>query len=167
MVTDVVGFPAGGGLELGWASRPPFPYPIPTTSTVHPVLSLCSILLLSVRAQMRRATYVATAEDFVFKARDLQNGRERAGPGRILVSVSPMKTSLIALGWLRDFVLVLLLVAGNHIRHGAPLTGIVIMVCAAIIFAERFLWSWHLSDIAETECSDTASSPRVLPRDRL
>lgn len=78
-----------------------------------------------------------------------------------------MKTSLIALGWLRDFVLVLLLVAGNHIRHVAPLAGIVIMVCAAIIFAERFLWSWHLSDITETGSSEGTRYPRARPRDRL
>jgi hypothetical protein len=60
-----------------------------------------------------------------------------------------MKTSLIALGWLRDFVLVLLVVAGNQVRHSAPLKGIIIMLCAAIIFAERFLWSWHLSGVAK------------------
>jgi len=59
-----------------------------------------------------------------------------------------MKRSLIALGWLRDFVLILLVVAGNQVRHSAPLKGIVIMLCAVVIFAERFLWSWHLSEVA-------------------
>ena len=61
-----------------------------------------------------------------------------------------MKTSLMVLGWLRDFVLILLVVAGNQVRHTAPLKGIMIMLCAGIIFAERFLWSWHLSEVAET-----------------
>jgi len=61
-----------------------------------------------------------------------------------------MKTSLMVLGWLRDFVLILLVVAGNQVRHAAPVKGIVILFCAGIIFAERFLWSWHLSEVAES-----------------
>jgi hypothetical protein len=61
-----------------------------------------------------------------------------------------MKTCLIALGWLRDFVLILLVVAGNQVRHSAPLKGTIIMLGALVIFAERFLWSWHLSEVAET-----------------
>jgi hypothetical protein len=61
-----------------------------------------------------------------------------------------MKTSLIALAWLRDFVLILLVVAGNQVRHNSPLKGIIIMLCAVVIFAERFLWSWHLSEVADT-----------------
>ena len=60
-----------------------------------------------------------------------------------------MKRSLMALGWLRDIVLVLLLVAGNSIRHKSPFVGIAIMVSAAIIFAERVLWSWMLIDLRE------------------
>jgi len=60
-----------------------------------------------------------------------------------------MKTSLSVLGWLRDFGLILLVVAGNQVRHTAPLKGIVILLCAVIIFAERFLWSWHLSEVAD------------------
>jgi hypothetical protein len=62
-----------------------------------------------------------------------------------------MKRSLITLGWLRDIVLVLLLVAGNSIRHNSPLVGIAIMVSAAIIFAERFVWSWMLFDLRELQ----------------
>jgi len=62
-----------------------------------------------------------------------------------------MKRSLIFLGWLRDIVLVLLLVAGNSIRHSSPLVGITIMVSAAIIFAERFVWSWLLLDLKDLQ----------------
>jgi hypothetical protein len=57
--------------------------------------------------------------------------------------------SLIALGWLRDIVLVLLFCAGNHIRHSSPLIGFTIMASALVIFAERFVWSWHLCDLRD------------------
>jgi hypothetical protein len=59
-----------------------------------------------------------------------------------------MKTSLRTLGWLRDFVLVLLVVAGNDIRHTFPVAGFIVMASAAIIFIERFLWSWHILDVS-------------------
>ena len=46
-----------------------------------------------------------------------------------------MIRSLIAMGWLRDLGLVLLLIAGNSVRHGEPALGITIMVAAiSIIF---------------------------------
>ena len=67
-----------------------------------------------------------------------------------------MVTSLIALGWLRDIVLVLLLCAGNHLRHSSPAIGLAIMAAAVLIFAERFLWAWHLCDLRDR---DVASSP--------
>ena len=60
-----------------------------------------------------------------------------------------MVKSLIALGWLRDIVLVLLFCAGNHVRHTAPLIGFTVMAGALVIFAERFVWSWHLCDLRE------------------
>ena len=53
------------------------------------------------------------------------------------------------LGWLRDIALVFLLVAGNHIRHDSPAVGIAIMVCAGVVFVERFFWSWLLSDLRD------------------
>jgi hypothetical protein len=59
--------------------------------------------------------------------------------------------SLIALGWLRDLALVLLLVAGNHLRHATPAIGFTIMAGALLIFAERFVWSWHLCDLREKQ----------------
>ena len=62
-----------------------------------------------------------------------------------------MKTSLMALGWLRDLVLVLLVLAGNHIRHTSPVVGFIVMASAVVIFAERFLWSWHLFDLTDMD----------------
>ncbi len=62
-----------------------------------------------------------------------------------------MAKALIVFGWLRDFVVVLLFLAGNHVRHTSPLIGIVIMIAAAVVLAERFLWSWYLSEINEPE----------------
>ena len=62
-----------------------------------------------------------------------------------------MRGSLIALGWLRDVGLVLLLMAGNQIRHDSPVVGITIMGAAAVIFAERFVWSWALCDLREAQ----------------
>jgi hypothetical protein len=64
--------------------------------------------------------------------------------------------SLIALGWLRDIVLVLLFCAGNHIRHTSPAVGLTIMVGTLVIFAERFVWSWHLCDLRD---KNAPSSP--------
>jgi len=57
--------------------------------------------------------------------------------------------SLITLGWLRDVALVILVCAGNHVRHSSPAIGLAIMASAALIFAERFVWSWHLCDLRE------------------
>ena len=64
-----------------------------------------------------------------------------------------MVKSLITLGWLRDIVLVLLLCAGNHLRHSSPVLGLTIIVGALLIFAERFLWAWHLCNLREKQAS--------------
>ena len=62
-----------------------------------------------------------------------------------------MVKSLVALGWLRDIVLIVLLCAGNHVRHSSPAIGYAIMGSALLIFAERFVWAWHLCDLREKE----------------
>ncbi len=66
-----------------------------------------------------------------------------------------MIRSLIALGWLRDLVLVVLACAGNHIRHTSPLIGVTILLGTALIFVERFVWSWHLCDLRDRESAST------------
>ena len=68
-----------------------------------------------------------------------------------------MVKSLIALGWLRDIVLVLLFCAGNHLRHSTPLIGLTIMAGALVIFAERFVWSWHLCDLRAKQAESSRS----------
>jgi hypothetical protein len=65
--------------------------------------------------------------------------------------------SLIALGWLRDIALVLLFCAGNHLRHSTPAIGLTIMAGALVIFAERFVWSWHLCDLREKQTESSQS----------
>ena len=67
-----------------------------------------------------------------------------------------MIKSLIALGWLRDIVLVLLFCAGNHLRHTSTTIGFTIMASSLLIFAERFLWSWHLCDLREKQAAPHA-----------
>jgi hypothetical protein len=64
--------------------------------------------------------------------------------------------SLIALGWMRDVVLILLLCAGNHLRHTSPAIGFAIIAAALLIFAERFLWAWHLCDLRDKHVASSA-----------
>lgn len=60
-----------------------------------------------------------------------------------------MVKSLVALGWARDFVLILLFLAGNYVRHISATAGITIIVGTGVILAERFLWSWYLCDLKD------------------
>ena len=58
-----------------------------------------------------------------------------------------MVKSLAAFGWLRDLMIVLLLIAGNHVRQSSPTVGLLIMFGALVVFLERFLWHWYLSGL--------------------
>ena len=60
-----------------------------------------------------------------------------------------MAKSLVAFGWLRDFVIILLLLVGNYVRHMSLVAGITIIISAAVVLAERFLWSWYLCDLKD------------------
>jgi hypothetical protein len=62
-----------------------------------------------------------------------------------------MVKSLVAFGWLRDFVIVLLLLVGNDLRHSSPLVATVVLLSAVVVFLERFLWSWYLCDLRDQE----------------
>jgi len=60
-----------------------------------------------------------------------------------------MVRALATLGWLRDIGIVLLFLTGNQIRHSAFALGLAIQFCAVVVFAERFLWSWHLFNLRD------------------
>jgi len=60
-----------------------------------------------------------------------------------------MLRALATLGWLRDIGIVLLFLSGNQIRHSSFAVGLSIQLAAVVVFAERFLWSWHLYDLRE------------------
>ena len=60
-----------------------------------------------------------------------------------------MVKSLAAFGWLRDLMIVLLLIAGNHVRQSSPTVGLLIMFGAVVVFLERFLWHWYLSGLKD------------------
>ncbi|HKT46235.1 MAG TPA: hypothetical protein VJP87_01805 [Candidatus Acidoferrales bacterium] len=68
-----------------------------------------------------------------------------------------MTKVLLALGWLRDLVIVFLVIAGWHLRHESPAVGLSVIAAAAVIFAERFLWSWHLCALRDAPPSSEAA----------
>ena len=65
------------------------------------------------------------------------------------IGVFSVIRSLVTLGWLRDLALVLLACAGNGLRHTSPRIGFAILAASVVIFAERFLWSWHLCNLRD------------------
>jgi hypothetical protein len=62
-----------------------------------------------------------------------------------------MVKSLVAFGWLRDLVIVVLLFAGNHVRQNSAGIGMLIMAGAGVVFIERFLWSWYVCGLKEQQ----------------
>ena len=63
----------------------------------------------------------------------------------------------MALGWLRDLVIVVLVVAGIDVHRNSPAVGSTMILSAAVIFAERFLWTWHLYDLRDSEKESLSS----------
>ncbi len=62
-----------------------------------------------------------------------------------------MIKTITAFAWLRDLAIVLLFVAGIDLRTSLPHVAVLLMACAAVIFVERALWSWYLSDLQEQQ----------------
>ncbi|HXZ79228.1 MAG TPA: hypothetical protein VEG30_04805 [Terriglobales bacterium] len=62
-----------------------------------------------------------------------------------------MVRSLVAFGWLRDLVIVVLVLAGNFIRHTSPWVGTTVIAGAVVVFVERFLWNWYLFDLEKQQ----------------
>jgi hypothetical protein len=88
-----------------------------------------------------------------------------AGRGEAAILVLELEAALlvkalITLGWMRDVVLILLLCAGNHLRHTSPAIGFAIIGAALLIFAERFVWAWHLCDLRDKHAASASSAPR-------
>jgi uncharacterized protein YidB (DUF937 family) len=106
---------------------------------VWPLLALLGVVLLGLWIWGRSGTAKQAAFDV--------GEQVRLRP--LIQRTESMVRSLVAFGWLRDFVIVLLLLAGNHVRQTSPGVGLVIMLGAAVVFLERFLWSWYLSGLKE------------------
>lgn len=62
-----------------------------------------------------------------------------------------MRESIRTLAWLRDLVIVLLIIAGLDLLHSTPRLAILLLLSAAIIFLERALWTWYLLDLRDNE----------------
>ena len=62
-----------------------------------------------------------------------------------------MRSSIRTLAWLRDLVIVLLIVAGVGELHSAMRLGILLIGSGVVIFAERFLWSWYLLGLRDEQ----------------
>jgi hypothetical protein len=62
-----------------------------------------------------------------------------------------MRSSIRTLAWLRDLVIVLLLIAGVDELRSSMLLGILLIASGVVIFAERFLWSWYLLGLRDDQ----------------
>ena len=62
-----------------------------------------------------------------------------------------MRSSIRTLAWLRDLVIVLLLIAGVDELRSATILGILLIASGVVIFAERFLWSWYLLGLRDDQ----------------
>jgi len=62
-----------------------------------------------------------------------------------------MRHSIRTFAWLRDVVIVLLVIAGFDLRHTMPRIAILLIVSAAVVFIERALWSWYLLNLHDEQ----------------
>ena len=62
-----------------------------------------------------------------------------------------MRHSIRTFAWLRDLVIVLLVIAGLDLRHSTPRVAILLILSAGVIFVERALWSWYLLDLRDEQ----------------
>ena len=60
-----------------------------------------------------------------------------------------MVKPITAFAWLRDFAIVLLIVAGFDLRSTMPHIALLMISCALVVFIERVLWSWYLLDLRD------------------
>lgn len=62
-----------------------------------------------------------------------------------------MRESIRTLAWLRDLVIVLLVIAGIDLWRSTPRLAVLLILSAAVIFVERALWTWYLLDLRDDE----------------
>jgi hypothetical protein len=62
-----------------------------------------------------------------------------------------MRHSIRTFAWLRDLVIVLLVIAGIDLRHTTPRLAALLILSAAVIFVERALWSWYLLNLRDEQ----------------
>jgi hypothetical protein len=62
-----------------------------------------------------------------------------------------MRFSIRTFAWLRDLVIVLLMIASFDLRHTTPRLAILLALSASVIFVERALWSWYLMDLRDEQ----------------
>lgn len=68
-----------------------------------------------------------------------------------------MRHSIRTFAWLRDLVIVLLVIAGLDLRHSEPRLAILLILSAGVVFVERALWSWYLLDLRDAEQRSSAN----------
>jgi hypothetical protein len=69
-----------------------------------------------------------------------------------------MRRSIRAFAWLRDLVIVLLVIAGIDLLHSTARLGLLLILSAAIVFVERALWSWYLLDLRDEQYRSGANA---------
>lgn len=69
-----------------------------------------------------------------------------------------MRQSIRTLAWLRDLVIVLLVIAGFDLRHTTPRLAVLLVLSAGIIFFERALWSWYVLNLHDDQHSSAKAS---------
>lgn len=69
-----------------------------------------------------------------------------------------MRQSIRTLAWLRDLVIVLLVIAGLDLRHSTPRLAVLLLLSAGIIFFERALWSWYVLNLHDEQHSSGANA---------
>jgi hypothetical protein len=68
-----------------------------------------------------------------------------------------MRHSIRTFAWLRDLVIVLLVIAGIDLRHTTPRLAALLILSAAVIFVERALWSWYLLNLRDEQHRTSAN----------
>ena len=69
-----------------------------------------------------------------------------------------MRRSIRTFAWLRDLVIVLLVIAGVDLLHTTPRLSLLLILSAAVIFVERALWSWYLLDLRDEQSRSSANA---------